>query len=143
MRATLAALLAAASWTLAAGAAHAADPSGQLTYEQIIDTAGATNGAARTCGASAPDLAQHEATWRNNLQRFAQEYGYDFKVFDAAFRQGQSKGKAMMEDMRRGNVDGCAGVLGGFQRERAIGYSEMKQAIAEVTDGLPEGKAGN
>ena len=32
------------------------------------------------------------------------------------------------------------GMLGSFQHERNIGYDEMKQGIAEVTDGLPEPK---
>ncbi|OZI45728.1 hypothetical protein [Bordetella genomosp. 5] len=139
MRAFMIAVLTAASGWLAAPA-HAAGPSDQLIFEQIVDTAGASNGAARVCGASAPDLTQQEANWRKNLERFAKEYRYDFKVFDAAFQQGQSKGKVMMEDMRKGGVDGCAGVLGGFQRERTMGYDSMKQSIAEVTDGLPDKK---
>lgn len=126
---------------LAAPMAQAQAPdAGQLTFEQIVSTAGATNGAARTCGASAPDLQQHEANWHVNLKRFAEEYGYNPSQLDTQFKQGQDKGTAMMEQMRNGGVDGCAGVLGSFQRERAIGYQEMKQAIAEVTDGLPDKK---
>ncbi|VDL04532.1 lipoprotein [Bordetella pertussis] len=35
-------------------------------------------------------------------------------------------------------MDGCTGALASFQRERAMTYDEMKQAIAEATDGLPE-----
>ncbi|KDD97488.1 hypothetical protein L535_1374 [Bordetella bronchiseptica SBL-F6116] len=62
-------LLAAASG--AACAQAGADPAGQAIFDQIVLTSGAANGAARTCGASAPDLAQHAETWRLNLRRYA------------------------------------------------------------------------
>ncbi len=122
----------------AAQAQAPADPGGQVTFEQIVIAAGATNGAARICGAAEPDLRQHESNWHVNLKHYAQEYRYDAANLDNRFAQGQENGKQMMEQMRQGGVDGCAGVLGSFQRERAIGYGDMKQTIAEVTDGLPE-----
>jgi hypothetical protein len=43
----------------------------------------------------------------------------------------------MMDEMKRSGVDGCRGVLGGFQSERVMEYEEMKNALAEVNDGLP------
>nr|WP_208622011.1 hypothetical protein [Bordetella genomosp. 12] len=129
--------IAAAALASTAQAQTPAEPGGQTTFEQIITAAGATNGAARLCGASDPDLRQHESNWQVNLKRYAQEYRYDTTALNTRFAQGQETGRQMMEQMRQASVDGCAGVLGSFQRERAIGYSEMKQAIAEVTDGLP------
>ncbi|MNT74170.1 hypothetical protein D3C72_2129620 [compost metagenome] len=103
--------------------------------------AGASNGAARACGASEPDLAQHQATAKKNLTQYAQEYGFASNSYEALFQKGLGEGKAMMEDMKRSGVDGCRGVLGGFQNERAISYEDMKNALAEVSDGLPGEKA--
>ncbi|WP_459615298.1 hypothetical protein [Bordetella sp. 2513F-2] len=131
----LRALLAAAALGLAAQAAAGADD--QSGFQQLVAASGASNGAARICGASAADVGQHEATARANLQRYAREYGYRTDDFDAHFRQGQSRGAEMMLGMRNNGVDGCAGVLDAFQRERAISYEDMKRGIAEVTDGLP------
>ncbi|AMD46345.1 hypothetical protein [Bordetella holmesii] len=133
--------IAVAALTSSAQAQTLAAPDGQTTFEQVVAAAGATNGAARLCGASQPDLLQHESNWQVNLKRYAQEYRYDTAALKARFTQGQETGRQMMEQMRQASVDGCAGVLGSFQRERAIGYGEMKQAIAEVTDGLPQAPA--
>ncbi|CCJ50868.1 lipoprotein [Bordetella parapertussis] len=129
-------LLAAASG--AACAQAGADPAGQAIFDQIVLTSGAANGAARTCGASAPDLTQHAETWRLNLRRYADEYHYAFDSFDERYARGQQEGTEMMADMRASGVDGCTGALASFQRERTMTYDEMKQAIAEATDGLPE-----
>ena len=81
----------------------------------------------RACGASEPDLKQHQDTSRKNLQRYAQEYGFNAQNYDT-LRQGLDQGKAMMEEMKRSGVDGCRGVLGSFQNERVIGYEDMKAA---------------
>ncbi len=116
--------------------AHAGEH--QTIFEQIVTSAGATQGAARSCGAAEPDLREHAANWHVHLKRYAQEYGFDATVLPARFAEGEAQGRAMMEQMRGSGEDGCAGVMGSFQRERAIGYTEMKQAIAEVTDGLPD-----
>lgn len=124
----------------AAAQAAPADQQEQSLFDQLVSMAGATNGAARACGASAPDLAEHQATARRNLQRYAQEYGYAFDRFDALFQQGTADGREMMLGMRRTGVDGCSGVLQSFQHERNVSYENMKQAIAEATDGLPEKK---
>ncbi|GAB1575562.1 hypothetical protein [Bordetella petrii] len=119
-------------------AAQPALAQSQAEFDQLVTTAGATNGAAQACGAAAPDLARHQATARANLQRYAAEFGYSAAQFDPLFQKGRGEGKKMMTDMRESGVDGCAGMLGSFQHERDIGYDEMKRAIAEVTDGLPE-----
>lgn len=118
--------------------APAAQAQNQAEFDQLVVTSGATNGAAQVCGASPPDLARHQATARANLRRYAAEFGYKADRFDALFGQGRGEGKKMMLDMRESGVDGCPGMLGSFQHERDIGYDEMKQGIAEVTDGLPE-----
>ena len=80
------------------------------------------------CGASEPDLKQHQDTSRKNLQRYAQEYGFNAQNYDTLFDKGLDQGKAMMEEMKRSGVDGCRGVLGSFQNERVIGYEDMKAA---------------
>ncbi|WP_255592597.1 hypothetical protein [Bordetella sp. BOR01] len=118
--------------------APAAQAQIQADFEQLITTSGATNGAAQVCGAAPPDLARHKATARANLQRYATEFGYQADRFDALFEQGRHDGETMMLDMRKSGVDGCAGMMGSFQHERDIGYDEMKQGVAEITDGLPE-----
>ena len=59
-----------------------------------------------------------------NLQRYAQEYGFNAQNYDTLFDKGLDQGKAMMEEMKRSGVDGCRGVLGSFQNERVIGYEE-------------------
>ena len=123
------------------GAWAAPDASEQLQYESFVVAAGASNGAAR-CGASEPDLKQHQDTSRKNLQRYAQEYGFNAQNYDTLYDKGLDQGKAMMEEMKRSGVDGCRGVLGSFQNERVIGYEDMKAALAEVSDGLP-GKPRN
>ena len=119
----------------------APDASEQVQYDSFVMAAGASNGAARACGASEPDLAQHQATSRKNLLQYAQEYGFSPATYDALFQKGQAEGKAMMDEMKRSGVDGCRGVLGGFQNERVMGYEEMKGALAEVSDGVPGEKA--
>ncbi len=133
------------TWALAALLAWpglaAADDSDQTQFESFVVAAGASNGAARACGASEPDLAEHQATARRNLQRYAQAYSLRADGYDALFRQGQGQGKAMMDEMKQSGVDGCRGVLGSFQHERAISYEDMKAALAEVSDGLPGEKA--
>lgn len=129
--------LAAALMMAMTSAWAAPDASEQQQYESFVVAAGASNGAARACGASDPDLAQHQQTSRNNLQRYAQEYGFNAQAYDTLFSKGQDDGKAMMDDMKRSGADGCRGVLGSFQNERAIGYEDMKAALAEVSDGLP------
>ena len=130
------------AFALAMGLAGAppATAQDQAEFDQLVSTSGATNGAAQVCGASAPDLARHRDTARANLRRYASEYGYRADGFDARFEQGRREGEKMMLDMRQSGVDGCPGMLGSFQHERNIGYDEMKQGIAEVTDGLPEPK---
>jgi len=127
------------AWVLgAASTAWAApDATEQVQYDSFVMAAGASNGAARACGASEPDLAQHQDTSRKNLLRYAQEYGFAAEGYDALFQKGQAEGKTMMDDMKRSGVDGCRGVLGGFQNERVMGYEAMKNALAEVNDGLP------
>ena len=69
----------------------------------------------RACGASEPDLKQHQDTSRKNLQRYAQEYGFNAQNYDTLFDKGLDQGKAMMEEMKRSGVDGCRGVLGSFR----------------------------
>ncbi|HCQ50280.1 MAG TPA: hypothetical protein DIW53_27510 [Achromobacter sp.] len=123
--------------TAAAPAWAAPDASEQAQYDSFVVAAGASNGAARACGASEPDLAQHQATAHKNLARYAKEYGFSAASYDALFQKGLAEGKTMMDDMKRSGVDGCRGVLGSFQNERAISYDDMKSALAEVSDGLP------
>lgn len=131
-------ILTALAWALAASPAWAApDAAEQAQYDSFVVAAGASNGAARACGASEPDLAQHQATARKNLLQYAQEYQFSSGGYDGLFRKGQAEGKTMMDGMKRSGVDGCRGVLGGFQNERTMGYEEMKKALAEVSDGLP------
>lgn len=129
--------------TLAAAAPVMAAPDAaeQAQYDSFVVAAGASNGAARACGASEPDLAQHQDTARKNLTRYAEEYGFAAGGYDTEFAKGQAEGKTMMEDMKRSGVDGCRGVLGGFQSEREMKYEDMKRALAEVSDGLPGEKA--
>ena len=129
---------------LAAGLAGAlpALAQDQIEFGQLVTTSGATNGAAQVCGASPPDLARHQATARANLQRYAAEFGYQADQIDALFQQGRRDGQKMMTDMRESGVDGCPGMMGSFQHERDISYDEMKQSIAEVTDGLPDPQGG-
>lgn len=122
-------------WTAPAWAAP--DASEQIQYDSFVMAAGASNGAARACGASEPDLAQHQSNSRKNLLQYAQEYGFSAAAYDAEFQKGQTQGKTMMDDMKRSGVDGCRGVLGGFQNERVMSYEDMKNALAEVNDGLP------
>ncbi|MEN4919932.1 hypothetical protein ABE485_14730 [Achromobacter spanius] len=125
----------------AAPAWAAPDAAEQAQYDSFVVAAGASNGAARACGASEPDLTQHQETARKNLLRYAEEYGFAAGGYDAEFAKGQAEGKAMMEEMKRSGVDGCRGVLGGFQSERVMKYEEMKGVLAEVSDGLPGEKA--
>ncbi|MGY6272491.1 hypothetical protein ACXIUT_22660 [Achromobacter denitrificans] len=127
------------AWLLGAAAPvlAAPDASEQVQYDSFVTAAGASNGAARACGASGPDLAQHQATARKNLLQYAQEYGFSASGYDALFQKGQAEGQKMMDEMKRSGVDGCRGVLGGFQNERVMEYEEMKNALAEVNDGLP------
>ncbi|CAB3687851.1 hypothetical protein IB259_12290 [Achromobacter sp. ACM04] len=127
--------------TSAATAWAAPDAAEQAQYDSFVIAAGASNGAARACGASEPDLAQHQATARKNLLQYAQEYGFPSGGYDGLFQKGQAQGTAMMEEMKRSGVDGCRGVLGGFQGERVMEYEDMKRALAEVSDGLPGEKA--
>lgn len=127
--------------TAATSAVAAPDNEEQEQFEQFVSAAGASNGAARSCGASAPDLAEHQANASKNLRRYAQEYGFAVNNFEREFRDGQAEGQSMMESMRRSGSDGCTGVLAAFQHERTIGYDDMKQALAEVSDGLPGEKA--
>ncbi len=122
---------------LTAPAWAAPDAAEQAQFESFVVAAGASNGAARACGASEPDLAQHEATSRKNLERYAKEYGFSASGYDGLYQKGLADGKAMMEEMKRSGVDGCRGVLGSFQNERVISYEDMKAALAEVSDGLP------
>ncbi|MGB3434012.1 hypothetical protein [Achromobacter sp.] len=119
----------------------APDAAEQAQYDSFVVAAGASNGAARACGASEPDLTQHLATSRKNLLQYAQEYGFSSAGYDAQFEKGQAEGKTMMEEMKRSGVDGCRGVLGSFQNERVMEYEDMKSALAEVSDGLPGEKA--
>ncbi|KAG1439803.1 hypothetical protein G6F57_019257 [Rhizopus arrhizus] len=58
------------AWILATAAAPAwaaPDANEQAQYDSFVVAAGASNGAARACGASEPDLAQHQATAKKNL----------------------------------------------------------------------------
>lgn len=127
------------TWALAAAAPAwaAPDAAEQAQFDSFVIAAGASNGAARACGASEPDLAQHQDTARKNLLRYAEEYQFAPGSFDALFQKGQAEGTTMMNDMKRSGVDGCRGVLGGFQSERVMKYEDMKRALAEVSDGLP------
>ena len=129
------------AWALGASRLGGPDASEQVQYDSFVRAAGASNGAARACGASEPDLAQHKATSRKNLLQYAQEYGFSPATYDALFQKGAGGGKPMMEEMKRSGVDGCRGVLGGFQSERVMEYEDMKRALAEVSDGLPGEKA--
>ncbi|WP_313621053.1 hypothetical protein [Achromobacter sp.] len=131
------------TWTLAAAAPAwaAPDAAEQAQFDSFVVAAGASNGAARACGASEPDLTQHQDTARKNLLRYAEEYQFSSSGFDSLFQKGQGEGKTMMDDMKRSGVDGCRGVLGGFQSERVMKYEDMKRALAEVSDGLPGEKA--
>ncbi|MBO1013020.1 hypothetical protein IPU70_05645 [Achromobacter sp. SD115] len=139
MRKILTGLALALATTATAWAAP--DAAEQAQYDSFVVAAGASNGAARACGASEPDLAQHQATSRKNLLQYAQEYGFSAGGYDGLFQQGQGQGKTMMEEMKRSGVDGCRGVLGSFQNERVMEYEDMKSALAEVSDGLPGEKA--
>lgn len=128
------------AWVLATAAAPAwaaPDANEQAQYDSFVVAAGASNGAARACGASEPDLAQHQATAKKNLTQYAQEYGFSSSGYEALYQKGLSEGKTMMDEMKRSGVDGCRGVLGSFQNERVISYEDMKNALAEVSDGLP------
>ncbi|QVQ26621.1 hypothetical protein [Achromobacter deleyi] len=131
------------AWALAAAAPAwaAPDAAEQAQFDSFVVAAGASNGAARACGASEPDLAQHQATARKNLLRYAEEYQFSAGGYDGLYQKGMAQGKTMMDEMKRSGVDGCRGVLGSFQNERVIGYEEMKNALAEVSDGLPGEKA--
>jgi len=132
------------AWVLATATAPAwaaPDAAEQAQYDSFVVAAGASNGAARACGASEPDLAQHQATSKKNLMQYAQEYGFSSKEYEGLFQKGLGDGKTMMDDMKRSGVDGCRGVLGSFQNERVMGYEEMKGVLAEVSDGLPGEKA--
>lgn len=132
-------LLIGLAWMMAAAAPARAAPDAaeQAQFDSFVVAAGASNGAARACGASEPDLAQHQATSRGNLERYAKEYGFSAAGYDGLYQKGLADGKAMMEEMKRSGVDGCRGVLGSFQNERVISYEDMKAALAEVSDGLP------
>ncbi|QQB37558.1 hypothetical protein I6I07_13630 [Achromobacter deleyi] len=127
------------AFTMAAATAAwaAPDAAEQAQFESFVVAAGASNGAARSCGASEPDLAQHQATSRKNLERYAKEYGFSAAGYDGLYEKGLGDGTRMMEEMKRSGVDGCRGVLGSFQNERVISYEDMKAALAEVSDGLP------
>ncbi|CAB3695409.1 hypothetical protein [Achromobacter pestifer] len=128
------------AWVLATAAAPtwaAPDAAEQAQYDSFVTAAGASNGAARACGASEPDLAQHQATSKTNLTQYAKEYGFSSNRYDTLYQQGLAEGKTMMDEMKRSNVDGCRGVLGSFQNERVMSYEDMKNALAEVSDGLP------
>ncbi|MGE8642616.1 MAG: hypothetical protein ACN6PR_28385 [Achromobacter sp.] len=128
------------AWVLSTAAAPAwaaPDANEQAQYDSFVVAAGASNGAARACGASEPDLAQHQATAKTNLTRYAQEYGFSASSYEALYQKGLGEGKTMMDEMKRSGVDGCRGVLGSFQNERVISYEDMKNALAEVSDGLP------
>lgn len=133
-------LLTGLAWVLSTAAAPALaapDTAEQAQFDLFIAAAGASNGAARACGASEPDLAQHEATARKNLMQYAKEYGFASASYDTQFQKGLEDGKTMMDEMKKSGVDGCRGVLASFQNERVIGYEDMKNALAEVSDGLP------
>lgn len=129
------------AWLLATAATAPAwaapDANEQAQYDSFVVAAGTSNGAARACGASEPDLAQHQATSKKNLMQYAKEYGFSSSSYDALYQKGLDEGRKMMDDMKRSNVDGCRGVLGGFQNERVMSYEDMKNALAEVSDGLP------
>ncbi|KRC78484.1 hypothetical protein D3C87_341780 [compost metagenome] len=131
------------AWALAATAPAwaAPDAAEQAQFDSFVVASGASNGAARACGASEPDLAQHQANARKNLLQYAQEYEFSAKGYDGLYQQGLAEGKTMMDEMKRSGVDGCRGVLGSFQNERVMGYEEMKGALAEVSDGLPGERA--
>ncbi|OZI21937.1 hypothetical protein CAL18_13635 [Bordetella genomosp. 7] len=110
----------------------------QNEFDQLVATSGATNGAAQACGATPQALARHKEVMLANLRRYAAEFGYSAGQLAPVFEQGRDKGRHMMLDMRQRGVDGCTGVMSGFRQEQAMGYEAMKQAIGEITDGLPE-----
>ena len=125
---------------LFAGTTHAAEPIAfdQTMYEQLINTSGASNGAAEVCGAAAPDVAAQHDNMRINLLRFGREYGFSGERFDALYEAGRVHGCEALEDMRRRDVNGCMGVLQSLQIDRTMQYNDMKRGIAEVTGGLPD-----
>ena len=106
-------LLMGLAWMMAAAtpAWAAPDAAEQAQFESFVVAAGASNGAARACGASEPDLAQHEATSRKNLERYAKEYGFSASGYDGLYQKGLSDGTTMMEEMKRSGVDGCRGAV--------------------------------
>ncbi len=122
-------------------AAVASPETDQRSYDQLVIAAGASNGAAETCGASQQDLTQARATAHRNLIAYASEFHYDASHYESLYSDGAKQGETMMQDMKRNGTDGCAGVLQSLQSERNISYSAMKSSIAEVTDGLPDEKA--
>jgi hypothetical protein len=121
-------------------AAWGADGTDQTSFDQLVQTAGATQGAARACGAVADDLVQQRDTARRNLEKFAKEFHFSAAGYDTVFAAGEQEGEHMMADMKATGVDGCAGVMISLQHERNISYKDMKAATAEVTDGLPDEK---
>ena|SRR5690606_18606980 len=135
MRTVLISALALAAWLAGGPGARA---QAQNEFDQLVATSGATNGAAQACGATPQALASHQEVMLAHLRRYAAEFGYSAGRLAPVFEQGQDKGRHMMQDMRRGGVDGCAGVMSDFRQEQAMGYEAMKQAIGEITDGLPE-----
>jgi hypothetical protein len=112
----------------------------QNTFDQLVMTAGVTQGAADACGATAPDLAQQRDTAHRNLEKFSKEFGFSFAAYDQTFAAGEQHGHQMMTDMKRTGTDGCTGVMQSLQHERTMSYEDMKAATAEVTDGLPDSK---
>jgi hypothetical protein len=121
-------------------AAWAGSEVDQNTFDQLVMTAGATQGAADACGATAPDLAQQRETAHRNLERFSKEFGFSFAGYDKTFTAGEQRGQQMMATMKRTGADGCTGVMQSLQHERDMSYEDMKAATAEVTDGLPDAK---
>ena len=77
------------AFTMAAAAPAwaAPDAAEQAQFESFVVAAGASNGAARSCGASEPDLAQHQATSRKNLERYAKEYGFSAAGYDGLYEK--------------------------------------------------------
>lgn len=110
----------------------------QAWYEQLIYASGATNGAAALCGAAQPDIDEHYKNAQRNLKKFAAEYDFSTSRFDQVFASGQANGRKMMTEMRGSGIDGCTGILQGFQSERVSTYEAMKKSVAEVADGLPD-----
>jgi hypothetical protein len=126
--------------TPCAASAWAGSEVDQNTFDQLVMTAGATQGAADACGATAPDLAEQRETAHRNLEQFSKEFGFSFTGYDKAFTAGEQRGRQMMTDMKRTGADGCTGVMQSLQHERDMSYEDMKAATAEVTDGLPDAK---